>query len=180
MAWNLSNKNESSSLLKSSCKKTSGWSASDLSRSGTYVVKQMKGKLSGSTNGMSNGSSSSGAASGTSSKAKSVKASKKYCTVSVKKDGSWKKGKRYYTLYRVTIRNKSKYNISGWKLRVKFKYSIKKSDKWNGSFTFKKNYVTIRPVAWNKKIAPKGKDTSVGFIVSSAKKKNPVVSVVWR
>ena len=181
MAWNLSNKNESSSLLKSSCKKTSGWSASDLSKSGTYVVKQMKGKLSGSgTNGMANGSSSSGAASGTSSKAKSVKASKKYCTVSVKKDGSWKKGKRYYTLYRVTIRNKSKYNISGWKLRIKFKYSVKKSDRWNGSFTFKKNYVTIRPVAWNKKIAPKGKDTSVGFIVSSAKKKNPVVSVVWR
>lgn len=116
MAWNLSNKNESSSLLKSSCKKTSGWSASDLSESGTYVVRQMKGKLSGGTGGTSNGSSSSGAASGTSSKAKSVKASKKYCTVSVKKDGSWKKGKRYYTLYRVTIRNKSKYNISGWKL----------------------------------------------------------------
>lgn len=180
MAWNLSNKNESSSLLKSSCKKTSGWSASDLSESGIYVVRQMKGKLSGGTGGTSNGSSSSGAASGTSSKAKSVKASKKYCTVSVKKDGSWKKGKRYYTLYRVTIRNKSKYNISGWKLRVKFKYSIKKSDKWNGGFTFKKNYVTICPVAWNKKIAPKGKDTSVGFIVSSAKKKNPVVSVVWR
>ena len=109
MVWNLSNKNESSSLLKSSCKKTSGWSASDLSESGTYVVRQMKGKLSGGTGGTSNGSSSSGAASGTSSKAKSVKASKKYCTVSVKKDGSWKKGKRYYTLYRVTIRNKSKY-----------------------------------------------------------------------
>ena len=67
MAWNLSNKNESSSLLKSSCKKTSGWSASDLSGSGTYVVRQMKGKLSGGTGGTSNGSSSSGAASGTSS-----------------------------------------------------------------------------------------------------------------
>ena len=183
MAWNLSNKNESSSLLKSSCKKTSGWSASDLSKSGTYVVKQMKGKLSGSTGSSAGGNSSQGGNSGDGSGkngAKSVKASKKYCTVSVKKDGSWKKGKRYYMLYRVTIRNKSKYNISGWKMRVKFKYSVKKSDKWNGSFTFKKNYVTIRPVSWNKKIAPKGKDTSVGFIVSSAKKKNPVVSVVWQ
>ena len=98
----------------------------------------------------------------------------------MKKDGSWKKSKRYYTLYRVTIGTKSKYNISGWKLRVKFKYSIKKSDKWNGSFSFKRNYVTIRPVAWNKNSVER-KDTSVGFIVSSAKrKKNPVVLVEWR
>lgn len=163
--------------------------ASDLSEAGRYVVQKMKGKLAGSssaggtqsgTGNRTDGISASGGSSGGTSKTKSVKASKKYCTVSVKKDGSWKSGKRYYTLYRVTIKNKSKYNISSWKLKVKFKYAIKKKDKWNGSFTFKKNYVTIRPVSWNKKIAPKGKDQSVGFIVSSTKKKNPVVSVVWQ
>ena len=124
--------------MKSSCKKTSGWSASDLSGSGTYVVRQMKGKLSGGTGGISNGSSSSGTvSSGTSSKAKSVKASKKYCTVSVKKDGSWKKSKRYYTLYRVTIRNKSKYNISGWKLRSNSVIPSKRATSGTAAFLLK-------------------------------------------
>ena len=173
MAWNLSNKNETSSLLKSSCKKTSGWTASDLSKSGTYVVKQMKGKLPG-------GNTNAPAAPGTPSNPKSVRASSKYCTVSLKKDGNWQSGKRYYTIYRLTIRNKSKYNISNWKLRVKFKYAVQVSDKWNGSITSKTNYVTIIPTTWNRKIAPQGQDQSIGFIVSSTQKTNPVVSAVWQ
>ena len=173
MAWNLSNKNETSSLLKSSCKKTSGWTASDLSKSGTYVVKQMKGKLPG-------GITNAPAAPGTPSNPKSVRASSKYCTVSLKKDGNWQSGKRYYTIYRLTIRNKSKYNISNWKLRVKFKYAVQVSDKWNGSITSKTNYVTIIPTTWNRKIAPQGQDQSIGFIVSSTQKTNPVVSAVWQ
>ena len=166
MAWNLSNKNETSSLLKSSCKKTSGWTASDLSKSGTYVVKQMKGKLPG-------GNTNAPAAPGTPSNPKSVRASSKYCTVSLKKDGNWQSGKRYYTIYRLTIRNKSKYNISNWKLRVKFKYAVQVSDKWNGSITSKTNYVTIIPTTWNRKIAPQGQDQSIGFIVSSTQKNEP-------
>lgn len=173
MAWNLSNKNETSSLLKSSCKKTSGWTASDLSKSGTYVVKQMKGKLPG-------GNTTAPAAPGTPSNPKSVRASSKYCTVSLKKDGNWQSGKRYYTIYWLTIRNKSKYNISNWKLRVKFKYAVQVSDKWNGSITSKTNYVTIIPTTWNRKIAPQGQDQSIGFIVSSTQKTNPVVSAVWQ
>lgn len=39
VAWNLSNKNESSALLKSSCKRTSGWKKSDLSDWGKWLVK---------------------------------------------------------------------------------------------------------------------------------------------
>jgi endoglucanase len=42
ICWNLSNKNESSALIKSSCKKLSGWKTSDLSASGKWLVKTMK------------------------------------------------------------------------------------------------------------------------------------------
>lgn len=38
IAWNLSNKNESSSLISSMCNKTSGWTYSDLSESGQWLV----------------------------------------------------------------------------------------------------------------------------------------------
>ncbi len=36
-AWSLSNKNETSALIKSSCSKTSGWSTSELSTAGNFI-----------------------------------------------------------------------------------------------------------------------------------------------
>lgn len=41
-AWNLSNKDETSAFLKSSCEKTSGWKNSDLSESGKWIIKAYK------------------------------------------------------------------------------------------------------------------------------------------
>ncbi len=41
MAWNLSNKSESSALLKSSCNKTSGFTQDDLSDSGKWLFEKM-------------------------------------------------------------------------------------------------------------------------------------------
>lgn len=41
--WNLSNKSETSALLKPNCTKTSGWKSSDLSSSGKWFVNMMKG-----------------------------------------------------------------------------------------------------------------------------------------
>lgn len=42
IGWNLSNKEESSALIKSSSKKTSGWKSSDLTSWGKWLVKQFK------------------------------------------------------------------------------------------------------------------------------------------
>lgn len=41
--WNLSNKSETSAMLKTSCSKTSGWKSSDLSDAGKWFVRMMKG-----------------------------------------------------------------------------------------------------------------------------------------
>ncbi|MDE5873697.1 MAG: glycoside hydrolase family 5 protein, partial [Lachnospiraceae bacterium] len=43
-AWNVSNKDETSSLIKSSCSKTSGWSDDELSETGIWLKKQISGK----------------------------------------------------------------------------------------------------------------------------------------
>ena len=40
IGWSLSNKAESSALIKPSCKKTAGWKASDLTPWGKWLVKQ--------------------------------------------------------------------------------------------------------------------------------------------
>lgn len=47
VAWNLSNKNESSALLKNSCSRTGNWKKSDLSASGKWLVKTFYGSLDG-------------------------------------------------------------------------------------------------------------------------------------
>ncbi|MDE6024583.1 MAG: cellulase family glycosylhydrolase [Lachnospiraceae bacterium] len=42
-AWNVSNKDETSSLIKASCSKTSGWSENDLSETGVWLRNQILG-----------------------------------------------------------------------------------------------------------------------------------------
>ncbi|MBP3621258.1 MAG: cellulase family glycosylhydrolase [Lachnospiraceae bacterium] len=42
-AWNVSNKDETSSLIKSSCTKLSGWTESELSETGVYIRNKIKG-----------------------------------------------------------------------------------------------------------------------------------------
>lgn len=43
-AWNISNKDESSSLIKSGCDKTSGWTDDDLSETGLWLKSTIKGE----------------------------------------------------------------------------------------------------------------------------------------
>lgn len=43
IGWNLSNKNESSALIKTSCRKTTGWKTTELSPWGQWLVKKLKG-----------------------------------------------------------------------------------------------------------------------------------------
>lgn len=189
VAWNLSNKGETSSLIKHGCNKKSGWSYSNLTKTGKWLVQTFGGKLKSSKSSKKTSSkatasktsssqktSSGKTASGTAASGKTVKsagtikkASAKYCRPTVTKVSSWKSGSRYITQYRLTIANKSKKTISNWKVRVNFKYAVKKSSAWNGKYSFKSKYVIISPLDWNKKISPKGRVSEIGFIVSSAK-----------
>lgn len=43
IGWNISNKDETSSIIKSSCTKLSGWTEDELSESGTWLRNQIKG-----------------------------------------------------------------------------------------------------------------------------------------
>lgn len=175
VAWNLSNKNESCSLIKSTCRKKSGWTASDLSQSGKWLVRTYKGSLVKSQSQASSKPASAKPAS--SQKSNTASSASKSCKASVKALHSWKSGKRYYTQYKLTIRNTSKKAVKSWKVRVNFKNAIKRSSEWNGSYAFRNKYIIIKPVSWNKRIPAKGKATDIGFIVSSASKSNPVISV---
>jgi len=169
VAWNLSNKNESSSLIKSSCTKKSGWSASDLSQSGKWLVRTYRGKLMKS--GEPSGSKT------PASKAQTTSSASKACTASVQPVNSWENGNRYFTQFKLTIKNTTEKDVKGWKVKIRFKKAIKKSSEWNGVYTCKGKRLTIKPLSWNQTIPAKGNVTDIGFIISSASKKNPVISL---
>ena len=178
MAWNLSNKAESSSLLKSSCQKKSGWTESDLSKSGKWLISAMKGKLGGTSNVKPAGKPKPAPRPKPENpKPAGTKASRKSCRASVKKDGSWQDGNRWCALYRVSLSNRGKKAVSRWKVRVTFKYPVKKNRQWNGKCIYRGKSMTISPVSWNKKVLAKAKVDGIGFIVSSPRKDNKVVSV---
>lgn len=67
VAWNLSNKNETSAVFKSSCNKTGGFTADDLSASGSWLYELLTGSSGNATdeaNGGSNAGNAAGAANG--------------------------------------------------------------------------------------------------------------------
>ncbi len=185
VAWNFSNKNESCSLIKSSCSKKSGWTASDLSQSGKWLVRTYKGSLVKSQN-QSSGKSASSQKPNTeksseskppASTAQTVSNASKSCKASVQSVNSWESENRYFTQYKLTIKNTTKKDVENWKVRINFKNTIKESSEWNGVYTYKSKYLTIKPLSWNKTIPAKGNVTDIGFIISSTSKENPVISV---
>ena len=63
IAWNLSNKDECSAMLRPDCQKLSGFTIDDLSISGTWVYDILTGTDTGSPNGLVTGSKSAGSSS---------------------------------------------------------------------------------------------------------------------
>lgn len=185
VAWNFSNKNESCSLIKSSCSKKSGWTASDLSQSGKWLVRTYKGSLAESQKQSSpqkpnaekpTAETPSGSKTPVST-AQTVSSASKSCKASVQAVNSWESGNRYFTQYKLTIKNTTERDVNNWKVRIDFKDTVKKSAEWNGVYTYKSKYLTVEPLSWNKTIPAKGNVTDIGFIISSTSKENPVTSV---
>lgn len=200
VCWNLSNKNEASALLKSSCRKKSGWTNADLTASGKWLVKTYTGRSaesadgggssngngsgqnggngSGSQNGTNGNGTGGGSQSGTngngagnsggSGSVSGVSSGKVKISASLKKVKSWTSGGKYYTQYKLVLKNKGSKTSNKWQVAVKLKQSFTISDKWCGSFSRKEKTITIKPMSWNRKLAKNG-TTELGFIVKSAK-----------
>ena len=102
MAWNLSNKAETSAILKSSCRKTAGFSQSDLSESGKWLYTMLSGKKSAASSAPSPAPDKKPAGSGQS----TIQKGKFSCTAQLR--NTWESGGETYWQYEVTIRNDGK------------------------------------------------------------------------
>ena len=146
--WNLSNKNETSSLISSACNKFSGFTVNDLSECGKWFLKLMTGQLSLpenagniSSNNQSNTNQSQGGNQTT------------YGMVNVENSAkvvnSWQADGKTYYQYEITVTNNSGKTCGSWKTQITFSENVELKDKWNGNFEVNNNVITITSVDYN-------------------------------
>ncbi len=192
VAWNMSNKNESSAIFKSSCAKTSGFTLEDLSDSGKWLYETLSGNSAeqeggqdtgGGTNSAGDGTGVDGGAgqenaSGGAGQSDNVQADADGSGVIKITDGdieasavlrgNWEENGAPAYQYDLTIKNKGETDCSSWEINVPFAGEIKLSSGWNGNYTAEGSTLHITSVDYNGTIAAGSSIRDVGFIVSGA------------
>ncbi|MCR5250112.1 MAG: cellulase family glycosylhydrolase [Lachnospiraceae bacterium] len=181
--WNLSNKNESSSLISSGCNKLAGWTENELSDEGRWYVKKLGGgtKPLGSTaqsgNGGGNGGNNGGGGNNQANAVPAVNATAANTKITLSNDNSWNDGTAEHYQFTLKLTNSGSSPTSGWKVRIDMGSAVTIEQSWNGTFHASGSSITVTPVDFNKEI-PAGGSVEAGFIVTvSGKIGNPSVSM---
>ncbi len=162
--WNLSNKDESSSIIASDVSKTSGFTYDDLSESGKWVYDMLQGALNGTdveeaTAGVSDEVAESQAGTVTDDG----------LTVHADLDSSWDDGAATYSyLYRLSVENTTGSAIDSWSITLNFNEDVTLSDGWNGTCTANGSSVTITNADYNGSLADGESAEDIGFIVEGS------------
>ena len=172
VAWNISNKNETSAIFNSSCKKVSGFSESDLSASGKWLYHMLIGKedviLDGKEDVESAGNEKKQDGD-VASNDLTAELNRESLSVKVQVKNSWEsEGKAFYQ-YDLTIENTSGSNCDSWEIDLLFNGDIALSDGWNGEYSVDGSALHITCKDYNSNIAAGESVKDIGFIVSGKK-----------
>lgn len=172
--WNISNKAETSSIFNASCNKHSGFDENDLSASGKWFLKMMKGKIDlskyneettkdGSTNPTTKKETQT-------TKAETETTTAKTSTIivkgTIKANNSWESNGKKYTQYTLTVKNTSGKACTAWKCDISFDKTITFDSGWNGKFTASGKTLHIESVEHNGELAAGESKSDIGFIVA--------------
>lgn len=185
--WSLSNKNETSALIKSSSSKKYGWKSSDLSDTGKWFVKKIKGSTSGLGNYVKPEVDESGTGDSTadtgnvgdngnttdykvSETADFVTNNTGNYSVTAKQMGdSWPvNGDGYATQYSIILDNNTGSDISNYKVKISFKGSVSVESIWCGSASVSGKIITISPESYNSTVVAGGSLDNIGLIVKGS------------
>ena len=177
VAWNLSNKAETSAILRSDCNKTSGFKESDLSSSGKWLYRMLTGKKASTTSSKSVTTTKKT----TTTKEKTTSAPKKETTTkakattaklscSIKLVNSWESGGQTFYQYNATVQNKTKKACSQWTVDIAFNEKFTITDSWNGNYSVNGKKLTISSKDYNGAISAGGSTDNIGFIIKGSSK----------
>ena len=188
VAWNLSNKAESSSLIASGCQKKSGWTYDELSESGKWYVGVLNehsdngaGILNGQApvttgNNSSNNGGNSGNGSANNNNANnnqqaalpsgSGSGNNLYATVSA--SNSWESGSGHCTQLNVSIENKGSSAASGWTVEIDLGQSATIDQIWCAVGTVNGNKIILTPESFNGTIEGGKTVSDIGLIITTS------------
>ncbi len=164
VAWNLANKDETSSMILSTCQKTGGFLEEDLSASGKWIRRM----LSGETDAVSESETSPDQAEEAQTEAPSgetvfdcgqieVHAVVKNC---------WGSNGEDYYQYELKLVNLSDQPCSSWEIALDFEEEFRLQDGWNGDYEKAGNSLRISSKDYNGKIGSGESIGDIGFIIS--------------
>lgn len=188
VAWNLSNKAESSSMIKSSCNKKNGFTESDLSEGGKWFVDMLQkagvgigSALSGTTEAgegdvTSGGDNTGGTGSGEGTGNQQTTDYIAYgegilepgeglrLTVS----NGWNSGSSMGLQLNLTVENVTGSEETDWERRITIKDGVtaEVAQNWNSSVELKGNTLIVRPADYNKTIAAGASVGDIGIILN--------------
>ena len=194
VAWNLSNKSETSAVIKSSCSKTSGFTLEDLSDSGKWLYNMLgaQGSLGAEASGSGTGQEPAGDSAGGQQGSASGSGTEQEpaddsaggqqswasgsmgqggtltqgeLSLSVQPVNSWGQGGDAFCQYTLTITNLGETDLEGWTVEVTFNGDIALSNGWNGNYQVSGSTLVITSMDYNGHIDKGGSVENVGFIV---------------
>ncbi len=162
--WNLSNKDESSSIINTDVSKTSGFTYEDLSESGKWVYDLLQREL--------NDTSIEDAAAAVTEEVEETQAgtvTDDGLTVHMDLDSSWDDGAGTCSyLYRGSVDNTTGEAINDWRITLQFNEDITLSDGWNGICTADGNTLTITNEDYNGSLGIDESASDIGFIIEGS------------
>lgn len=161
VAWNLSNKEETSALLLASCSKISGFEEADLSDAGKWLYHMLTGE-----GGPEGSDGNAGEQTGGSSAQKTETLTEGGIEIQASLKNSWEADGKTVYQYELMLENVSGKDMSGWEIEIPFHSEITLSDGWNGEYDAQGSTLRIRSKDYNGSIPAKGVVSDVGFIVS--------------
>ena len=186
VAWNLSNKSETSAILSAGCNKTSGFTEDDLSSSGRWLLAMLTGEdtpdssleqsaLSPARTSKPSGQTPAPSPAQTDNPPENTKVPLSPegagCPVSftAKLINSWESEGLSYYQYELTLQNTSGTDCSNWAVDVPFSEAFTLSDCWNGEYTVSGQTLHITNKDYNGSIPSGGSVNNIGFIISGGK-----------
>ena len=183
VAWNLSNKAETSALLASSCQKSSGFGPEDLSASGQWLYRVLAGEReptgrpeAGAPEGGRQPDPEGGTDAPAGTKTGGEDPPPAVPSESVLTNGaieitavlvnSWEADGQPAYHYTLTLRNASQSECTGWAVDVGFTGDITLLDGWNGDYRADGSTLHITSKDYNGRLGAGAAAADVGFIVS--------------
>ncbi len=183
VAWNISNKDETSAIFKPSVTKTSGFNIDDLSESGKWLFEMFNEvyKLDETSTGFTkiedekDTSGYNPEGSGVGVNQEEVTNDKNFMdneigsgdfSVIYNLANSWESNGEKFYQYDITIKNISDKTYDSWEVDIPFDANITLHDNWNGEYSVNGDVVHIKSKDYNGSIEPKESVDGIGFIVS--------------